>query len=359
MTIAMSRGAHSGASDRVRYPFITPFEKEEMQAALQRDQSVDTFDNRAPLALDGRGHIGFLGVPKKEVAPPSARRSRSIRSRFGTVEGYVESVLPPQARAAGTDEQLPPAPAPAIAMVESAQPVQEPEFIETEEMARIKSWLLAEVGKIEGELTSHLGRDNALSVVPDEVAAAHDVMPLATADRGEQLSARRPHWFSEPIDLDEARDRKLAHSDLSDAKTHDPSAARAAVPPQFIPKSARGADEDGDLRSSGLRLSCPVSSGLADDDIPAFLRTPINRPSVPDTRGETAPARVRRGSGSLDAMMPVRPVGTQSTLGALILAYAVFILIPLTEWISGTLDPRIGAIVPGVAFLGWLSIHLL
>jgi hypothetical protein len=58
-------------------------------------------------------------------------------------------------------------------------------------------------------------------------------------------------------------------------------------------------------------------------------------------------------------MPPARVPGSQSTWGALILAYAVFILIPVTEWMSGTLDPRIGAVVPAVTFFGWLSIHML
>lgn len=42
---------------------------------------------------------------------------------------------------------------------------------------------------------------------------------------------------------------------------------------------------------------------------------------------------------------------------SLVLAYAVFLLIPLTAWVADVVDPRLAAVAPAVYFVGWLMLH--
>lgn len=106
------------------------------------------------------------------------------------------------------------------------------------------------------------------------------------------------------------------------------------------------------------------------DDLPSFLKQTAAGTLAP------VPVRRRRAEGpsayhpdlprSMDPvpMLPVvRPqrltqrVPSEPSVVSLLLGYAVFLLMPLTAWVSEMVDPRIAAAAPAIYFAGWLTIH--
>lgn len=359
----MSQSVNSKAPDRVRFPFVTPLEKEEMRAAIRRDQAMDPFDDRAPLTLGVERSLGFLGVPKRNILPATARQSRSLRSRRSATRISEESGQIAQSSTVVGDERI--RSDAVVKACEETRSVQEQGAAEDEEASRIAVWLMDEVGKLESQIASHIASNNKLSNHTDEQTNLRDDLHVREAQDGVQSSDGLSPWLSGPIDLDEVRDRKLAQRGSEHIKSPDPT-DRDEVPSQFIPKSRKNDSDSSRSRLSGVGSDGLASSGLAEDDMPVFLR------AQPPEPGSCYHAQTGRRDQSYEMRMPVRhgghPVvtlphvhqaGAQSTLGAMILAYVVFILIPLAEWISQTMDPRIGAVVPGVTFLGWMFLHLI
>lgn len=376
--------------DRSRYPFLSPSEREALQDELRLDQASDAFEpgaaavvaDRAPVerapvvrsvsrpapsdaaaaSPDGR-FVGFLGVPQRE-------RERPRRRAVGTETVPPVRVEPEFAAAPRAPQGEAPAPpaAPADRMPEIGDAVpsaisdRAAKFLDVplaevsaagteipapvtsmppadgEEMRRIRGWLTAEVDRIEGVLVAHLARQAGAGVGPAEPAR-----PKAPSSR--------PAASHGPVDLDEAH--RAAR-----AEARDPFAPRRAVP------------DDGSMRPSGLRLTRPPASddagpGEEDDDIPAFLRecAPDRPAAAPRWREQRAartqpmPPLVSPSVSLRPAGMPAAPYGSQSTWSALFLAYAAFALIPAVEWLSWSVDPRIGAVAPALAFMVWLAIH--
>lgn len=147
------------------------------------------------------------------------------------------------------------------------------------------------------------------------------------------------------------------HLSARSASVHPINAAVAkarAGADHYAPRSARSPDQGVDVM----------------DDLPVFLRQAGAEPVVP------TPARrpvVERPSAhhpdlprSLDPIpMPALPRPQRVVLKgpsapsmvSLLLGYAVFLLMPLTAWVSDMVDPRIAAAAPAIYFAGWLTIH--
>lgn len=348
-----------------------------MQAAIKREQAADPFNHRA---LRGRATgegAGLLGVPRK--APAEYLPERAQPSVVHLPGGGPPSAPDP------IEE-------PAVASIADHSPIAAP--LESEELRGIKRFLVEEIGRIETVVADHLARNVDLTQShPKELAqavvsigAAGSASPLSEEFLAQDVSPPTEakegtdEWSSGPIDLDEAHSRKLASQAAMAARGYDDEAvARATVPEQFIPKRAARIADAG-RPSAGISVAGRGAIEAVDNDMPVFLQnvaptpsrvapptaTPLRRPDR-SQRGPELPASVRQLL--TDPMPPMRQqreefassraAGSASTWGSLILAYAVFALIPITEWLSGTLDPRIGALVPAVAFMGWLSIHAL
>jgi hypothetical protein len=360
----MSGAAVSDRSDRIRFPFVTPAEKDQMEAAIKREQAAEPFDNRAPLAIEAVGDTGLLGVPRKGAAAPTPSR-RSRRPITSPVQVMLDAASAP-----AIAEREPTVAAEPVASIAAATSAMN----ETEEMRGIKRWLVEEMDRIEQVVVAHLGRaEETKGDAP--MPSSTEISVTAATERPEsEVSSTSPTevWHSGPIDLDEARDRKLAGASPDAAHANDFVTALGEVPDQFAPKRRRPPVNDGSRRASGLRLSRPAPNEIGEDDIPQFLRAgqagdlrEAEQSSRPSVRGApvvawTEPMRlVSPAASRVEPRMSFSPKKKLSAASGILLAYAVFAMIPAAEWLSGSLDPCVGSIVPAVAFLGWLLIHML
>jgi hypothetical protein len=164
--------------------------------------------------------------------------------------------------------------------------------------------------------------------------------------------------------------RNLVHS-IADAGQPKPAAPihpiAAAVERTRRPSTGTSARQPADRFAP--RAVRPVRmDDEANDDMPTFLRhQPAETASSALRRPVERPSQhhpsLPRSLDPVTMALPVRPPSPSKRGAAagsaisLILAYSVFLLIPLTAWVSDLVDPRIAAMAPTIYFLGWLSIH--
>ena len=122
----------------------------------------------------------------------------------------------------------------------------------------------------------------------------------------------------------------------------------------YAPRSTRSSDQAVDvaddlpvfLRQAGAEPVVPMST----------RRRPVERPSVhhPDLPRSLDPVPIP----ALPRPQRVVQKGPSGpSMVSLLLGYAVFLLMPLTAWVSDMVDPRIAAAAPAIYFAGWLTIH--
>jgi hypothetical protein len=162
--------------------------------------------------------------------------------------------------------------------------------------------------------------------------------------------------------------RSLVHS-IADAGKPPAAVHPIAAAVERARRPSAGSAERSPADRFAPRAVRPVrADDEANDDMPTFLRhqPAAIAPSAPRRPAERPSQHHPDLPRSLDPVSMALPVhapnrGKAGTAAgstvSLILAYSVFLLIPLTAWVSDLVDPRIAAMAPTIYFLGWLSIH--